>query len=46
MVPKRGLIALDGGLRSPPGKHDSVISFAAIPKKKTPYVALDRAAMG
>ncbi len=35
IVPSNGLIALAGGFSAPPGKQDSVISLAAMPKKKT-----------
>jgi hypothetical protein len=34
-VATSGESALRGGLSEPPGRHDSVTSFAATPKKKT-----------
>ena len=41
-VAKIGLIAFFIGLRLPPGRHDSVISFAAMPKNNTMKTSLTR----
>ena len=38
----RGLIALLGGFSAPPGNTESVISLAAMPKKKTMNISLMR----
>ena len=39
---KSGFTALVGGLRLPPGRQASVISLAAIPKKKTMKMSFTR----
>ena len=41
-VPISGLMALGMGFSAPPGRIDSVISLAAMPKKKTMNTSLTR----